>query len=383
MKKKKEIIIRKAQPQDLVKLQTFFIKVYGEATIFQYEPLLEWCFNSKQKNSTLFEDSIVGINPDGEIISHYGGLKNLLKIDDQIIPMMWGVNSFTLQEWQGKGANSKIVELLLEKNEINGIIAFTDKTASFYDRIGYNLFDHEKFSRHIYIVDRIKTEEILNFLEQDNEKLKEIDISSKDHKEPFVNKNIIKLNKSNINNFNIEFDVDIFATTHRDRSFINWRFLHHPLIDYDVYALLHDNTIIAYVACREEVLHPLKHKANRIIDLFGNQEGVSDLLDFIIQRSTENNHIYIDFSIFGYLYDDILLSHGFCKLEGDDITIFPQVTAPMINRPNRDYVGFQSHKYKGKIDLMKKDNVYFTRMDSDSDRLAGCSQIVDRLSNEK
>jgi len=376
MKKEDTFIIRSVQRKDIDSLKKFFVTAYGSGTIFQHEPFLEWYFNPRQENYAFMKNCIIGVSSDGQIISHYGGLSYLLKVGDQKIPLVWGVNAFTLEEWRGKGINSSIVDFLLNNNETNGVIGFTEKTAQFYNKTGYNIFNYKRFSRYVYILDHLKVKDVLLFLGQDPEKMTALDMTLKISKTPQSNQNIVKINKRNIDDFEINFSIDIFATTHRDKDFLRWRFLDNAFVDYSIYAFVNNHTITAYVACREETLNPLIHKVNRIIDIFGCHEGVSSLLSFIIESSTNSEHIYIDFSMFGNLYNDALLSHNFLKLEGDDSAILPQITAPIGNRANHEYVGLQSRKYKSKIDLLKKENTYFTRMDSDRDRLVKLSQVI-------
>ncbi|MHC1759644.1 MAG: GNAT family N-acetyltransferase [Negativicutes bacterium] len=371
--------IRKVQRKDVDQLKDFFIKAYGEDTVFQSESFLEWYFNSESAHSDFMKECIVGIDKDQQIISHYGGLKYSLKIGDKITPLIWGVNAFTLQQHRGKGVNSKILDFINENNEINGVIGFTKKTALFYKDIGYNIFDFEKFSRYIYIIDRDKTLKAMEYIGQSSENLiyeksifTEDDLIA-DHP------NIIRLDKNNIDDFTIGFDVEIYATTNRDKKFIKWRLLDNPFIDYCVYGFVENKVIIGYIACREEVLFPLEHKANRIIDIFGNSGVIPYLLKYSIHKSILKGSAYIDFSKFGDLYEEALLSQNFGKLEGENVAILPQVTCPMSYRVNDEYIGFSGKKHKADLDLMEKNNVYFTRIDSDRDRLAKYSQIKSSL----
>lgn len=368
--------IRKVQRQDIEQLKKFFIKAYNADTVFQSMPFLEWYFNPEMNNCNFMNECIVGISKSGQIISHYGGLKYSLKLGDKRIPLVWGVNAYTLPEWRGKGINSKIVDYINNNYEINGVIGFKKKTSEFYSSIGYNLFESERFSRYIYILDRYKTIETMKFIGQTSEKLDEAKLPSIKRKKPTYNTNIIQLNKENINNFDIDFDIEIFATTIRDKKFINWRLLHNPFIEYTVYGFIEDERIVAYIAYREEVLYPLKYTANRIIDIFGTPRKIPELLSVIIQNSILKGVAYIDFSMFGNLYEEVLNSMSFRKLEGEHVTILPQVTCPIGYRDNEEYIGFSSQKYKDDLNLLSKNNTYFTRIDSDRDRLAKYSQII-------
>jgi GNAT superfamily N-acetyltransferase len=66
--------------------------------------------------------------------------------------MIWGVSAYTLEEYRGKGVNSKIIEFITNNFEVNGVIGFTSQTSLFYQKLGYNIFNFEKFSRHILVL---------------------------------------------------------------------------------------------------------------------------------------------------------------------------------------------------------------------------------------
>jgi hypothetical protein len=297
-----------------------------------------------------------------------------LLLHDEKIPIIWGVNAFTLEDWRGKGINSKILEMFLE-NEINGVIGFPPKAASFYKERGYNIFNYKRFSRYIYILDDDKIQNVINYIKQDVQKYKELAKKTYISKAQLSSPNVIKIEKSNIDDYTLCLDVDIAATTYRDKQFLNRRFIQNPFIDYDVYGFTENNTISAYIALRKEILSPLNYSVYRIIDLFGVLDNIHYLLNFIKTKAAFENYIYIDFSKIGPLYTRELLSADFFQLEEDNVAILPQVTSPIYYRPNSDYIVLQSLKHQQKINLLTSDNIYFTRMDSDRDRLANISQI--------
>ena len=117
-----EVTIRRAQSGDIEKLTQFFIKAYGNQTIFQDERFLRYYFDPFNKKSELFKYSLIAINSKGEIVSHYGGIFYKLKLNQKIIDVIWGVNAYTLTEWRGKKINSRIVSFLHENYEANAVI---------------------------------------------------------------------------------------------------------------------------------------------------------------------------------------------------------------------------------------------------------------------
>ena len=99
-----------------------------------------------------------------------------------------------------------------------------------------------------------------------------------------------------------------------------------------------NNKIVAYIAIREEILEPTNFKVKRIIDLFGKKNGIAVLLTHTINNSLSDSSLYLDFSMYGKLYENELLVAGFDKLENEDVCLLPMVSSPIENRPNHEFI---------------------------------------------
>lgn len=371
-----QVIIRRANKSDLEELKDFFIKAYGESTVFQDGQFLLYYFKTIYNNLDPLHYSVVGVTHNGEIVSHYGGLDYKLILNDKIISVIWGVNAFTLPEWRGKGINSKIVKFINDTNVANACIGMTLNTALFYKRVGHNIFNAERFTRFIYALD-LKTFNIVSHLGFHCEKVNQVLRVKNPDNVKIDSEKIVELTADNCENYTFDLDVDsnLLATTYRDMNFLKWRVFQNPYIQYKVFGYLNNNRIVSYIVIREEVLMPMNYRVNRIIDLFGNKQGVVNLLNQAIKYSVFNNSIYIDFSKYGLLYEEELVRVGFDKLENDEVSILPMVTAPIENRPNHEYITIQSTVLNDEIQKLAVENVYFTRIDSDRDRIARITQI--------
>ena len=375
-----EIIIRTVRYSDLEKLKAFFISAYGESTVFQNEKFLLYYFKTIDQSKEPLSYSLVGVTLDGEIISHYGGLQYKLKLKNKIINVIWGVNAFTLPEWRGKGTNSKMVRYVHEHNEANAVIGMSQEAPFFYEKFGYNFFNKETLNRFIYTLN-LKAFDIASNIGINHERVTRI-IKIKDAANlKFDSGKIVELTKNNLEDYNFNFDIDddLIATTFRDIHFLKWRLFENKFIKYNVFGYLNNNNIVSYIVNREEKLIPLNYKINRIIDIFGNKEGVINLLNYTLDYSLSNGSIYIDFSMHGKQYEKELITVGFDKLENDDVCILPMVTSPIENRPNHEFIGIQSKFHNDEIHKLTTENVYFTRIDSDRDRIARITQINDEL----
>jgi GNAT superfamily N-acetyltransferase len=385
MKNTNEIIIRTAQISDLERLKKFFIKAYGEKTMFQNEDFLNHYFDASLNKKPVFSNCLIGINNKEEIVSHYGGLEYKLIIKNKIFSMIWGVSAYTLEEYRGKGVNSKIVEFITNNFEVNGVIGFTSQTSLFYQKLGYNIFNFEKFSRHILVLENEKTKEVCNYINQDfNFLKKQIKSLSEVSNVKYLDK-VVELTAENIDNYELSLEEDFteITTTQRTKDFLKWRFFKNPFIKYTLYGVIENGAIVAYIALRIETLIPFSYKVTRIIDLFGRVDAVKTLFSKTTNNAQSLKHIYIDFSKFGSMYEKELNSFGFISLSNEGCCILPQVTSPIENRPNGEFLGILSKTFLEDINSLTFENVYFTRMDSDRDRIANINQITESKNDKQ
>lgn len=367
MKHPKGITIRTAKVSDLKKLIFFFIKAYGSQTVFQNKNFLLYYFTSPYLNDT-FSSSIIGVDSNSNIVSHYGGINYKTKIGKDVKLITWGVNAFTLPEWRGKGINSKIVQYLMAKNEFNAAIGMTKDTVSFYQKMKYNVFNNKRLSRYVYAF-KNDINDLVYQIGQDQLRAYEI-LSIKTPEKINPEKySIIELTQTNFVNYKFELDTEVFATTYRDKTFLEWRIFKNPFIDYKVWGILKKEKIVSYIVSREENLKPTKYRVNRIIDLFGEKEGVSFLLKHILNFSYLKDYLYVDFSAIGKLYYKELILEGFIRLENEDACLLPMVSSPIESRPNNEYLVIGSNNNQELINKLSEENVYFTRIDSDRDRI--------------
>lgn len=369
-----EVIIRKSQVTDIASLSRFFVKAYGGQTVFQDKGFLLYYFGSFDKKTEPLRNSWIAVNPDGEIVSHYGGLFSELRLYQKTIPVIWGVNAYTLPDWRGKRINSEIVNSIVYNNEANAVIGMPFNAPFFYEKLGYNIFGKRTLDRFICILDS-RAFDISALLGHDIGKVKKLLTVHKPGNLFLPCKHIIELTKENFNNFRFDLHINSIITTNRSVDFLNWRLFDNPFITYKIYGFLKDNTVCTYIVLREEILCPTGYKATRIIDLFGDSLFAPALLDHTINIGSMNKSVYIDFSMFGKLYEKELLSSGFSKLENDEVCILPMVSSPIENRPNHEFVVLQSKIYDKEVQNLSPENVYFTRIDGDRDRIARITQL--------
>jgi hypothetical protein len=162
------------------------------------------------------------------------------------------------------------------------------------------------------------------------------------------------------------------AYIEREPKYMNWRYFQNP-IKYEIYAIQGK----AYIAVRHERFYPTQYFATRIIDLAGLPQYAAELASFIINRSRERRDAFIDFSVTGNYYEQMLKELGFSELTGDYYGALPQVSSPMEYRPNEEFICLGSKHFPNIFDDIEFDDLYFTRGDSDRDRLNPIKQGVE------
>jgi GNAT superfamily N-acetyltransferase len=357
-------------------LRKFFVQAYGDDTVFQDGSFLKSYFGQGL--------SITALSAQNEVVGHYGGLRSKLYLNGRSVPMIWGVNAFTLPEWRGRGINSKIIEKAIIAGEIFGVIGFTPKTAEFYDKLGFNMFQAERFRRYVINFSE-NTYEIAKLIGRDPEFVRSR-LLVKGGNTATSGENdsdrLLEIHNGNATQFHFDFHPALSATTSRTREYLRHRFLAHPFISYRCIASREEDRILAFVMQQRERLYPTNYYVTRIIDLFGRPEALPSVLRAVLSEARRRQDLFVDFYCFGGLYNDILLNAGLSVFRDEEVGLVPQVSAPIQDRSNTYRIGLFSSRYKSEIMALQEDQVFFTRGDSDMDRINKVAQIQARESYE-
>lgn len=370
-----DFTIRGFKPEDMTQLKLFFKKAYGERTVFQDEKFLNYYFEFDNNGLKNLNACTLAVTASGEVVSFYGGLEFRLQIGTEMNPIIWGVNAFTLPEYRGRGINGKIVSYMHGNFDMSGVIGMTLNAAVFYQKLGYHGFDLQRFSRYICALDECIFEVVGQMGQDQNMAKTLIQIQSEKSAKP-ISPSIQKITRQNFKRYSFAMNSPARATTVRDKKFLEWRFFNNPYIDYEIFGFVQNDNVSSYIAIREEILQPTGRGVSRIIDIFGDPNEIPDLLAAARSLALEKQHLYLDFSMFGTIYAQILKDFGFSELHDENYALLPQVTAPIENRPNHEYLLLQSKLHQQKLNQLKKEDVYFTRIDSDRDRISRIDQCT-------
>lgn len=369
-------IVRNAQEADAPKLAAFFKQVYGAQTAFQDESFLASFFHSHQADKEPLSYSVIALDDKDNIIAHYGGVQYPFQLCGEVVSAVWGTNGYTLKEWRDSGVFSAIIRFICEHYEFNGGIGIPHHAPPFYQRFGYHVFHKDRFDRYLMSLSETSYQAVQEIGQNVASAKSLAPINDRERKQ---SEQCILLTAENIGDYRLDLpNYNELTTSVRDTPFLQWRIFDNPNIDYSTYAFVEGDSIKAYMVLREEALAPKGWKISRIIDLYGSEEGVVELLSKAQSHARAEEAIFLDFYVFGSLFEKELLAAGFHQLCGEEASLFPSMTSPMEHRENQEYVIMQSSRLHEKVHQLQKKDVYLTRIDSDRDRIARIDQIKNR-----
>jgi len=371
-----EFEIRLARPEDLPALGIFMRQAYGAQTVFQSPDFLKWFLGrGPLANSVFHLEAQVAVTSDGRVVGHYGGLNYKLWLNGRLVSLVWGVNAYTLPEYRGFGIGKQLVDATAARFDVFGVIGFTTETAHFYDEIGFNIFKFQRFTRYIRNLSE-ETYAICRLIGQDDALLRRS--LSASTSVPVVSNMPLGVHQIAVDNwqsFTWNLPQPAFTTTQRDVAHLKWRFFSQTAMCYAVIGVETDGRITGYAVVRKETVEPTVHQSARIVDLYGESAGMDSLLQGVVAFAQNCECAYVDFSCFGLHYRTSLLEAGFSELTDNNCALLPQIGSTEF-RPNIEHIGLFSSEYGAEISALRSKDVYFTRADSDRDRVARLDQFL-------
>jgi hypothetical protein len=364
--------IKTATRDDIPALKAFFLEAYGGSTILQDERVLLWYFGrDSHRNGAL--SCAVAYAEGGAIAAHYGCLpQQLLLSDGTALRLAWGVSAYTLPQHRDKGLGKNLLMHLLPGIDVFGVIGFTPKVASFYDAMGFHLFNKRRFKRFVFPLSR-DILEIAEGIAIAREKiaplLAKIGFQRRASIEAKTTTNVRYLSYLDFKEFALPA-MGRVARIDRNLEYMKWRFFENPSLSYEMLGVIKDGKIKSYIVQRRELLRPTSYFATRIVDVNGEVDDLRPVVAYSLRQSTDRNDAFLEFGAFGNAYDPLFDGLGFVSLQEDDAAILPQVSDPIEARPNHEYVGLFSAARSDVIQSISEDSALFTRADSDRDRAA-------------
>jgi len=369
--------IRWATESDLQALARFFGRAYGEGSVFCSTRFLRWYFRPRAgAGGTRGLNCLIAVGADGAPFSHYGGVSSLLYAHGETLNFLWGVNAFTLPGKRGLGVGGKMAQTFLAECEAYGVIGFTEKTATFYERKGFDIYGRRRFHRYVAPL----SEAIFDVAELigcrsclEGTELQQPAIGSPGRE--FSDVRLIRT-RTDFDRLRLELDFStIGLTTMRTPEHLRWRYFDLMEGEYEMWVAGNTGPCRSYVISRREKLVPSGFSVCRIVDLFGDTTQIETVLSSLLTHCLERGDVYLEGALFGERYDEAFSELGFSRLEADEAAWLPQVSCPVEPRPNREYLGMRSLSQQDLLHADDPREIHFTRGDSDRDRLSRKVQL--------
>lgn len=334
-------------------LNIFYSHAYSENHILNNRIHNDWQFLENPYNDFPYKSII--IMKDNQIRSHLGFQQVKMKLFDKEIDAAWHMSFFTLESDRGKGFGEKLILHEKEKLDMTLVLNGSEGTKIIYEK--NNGIYLGNLNRYIAILDKKRVKEFLKkdiLLEQ---------VVESDIKYNFTRE--LSLDESYEIFWN-EVKDRYPITVQRDRRYLLWRFIQHPLINYHFMILKEDGRIVGYTVIRFEVNND-EIKAARVVDLIVLEKFEEEIFKAIITYC-KSNVDFIDYYLTGNYHQHSLLRSNFF-LETDEMKL-PAVFRPLDNsRSSKINFFFRLNKNVGEERIYQTENWYIVKGDSDQDRI--------------
>ena len=161
-------------------------------------------------------------------------------------------------------------------------------------------------------------------------------------------------------------------TVNRTAAYLNWRYLRHPLLNYNVIVCEEGTTIRGLLVYRVEDVREKRHRflVCHVVDFVAEDQVEESLLHELVRRMREEQADLVDFHFSGPFHLKALQAQGFVEATADQTSGIPRLFNPIDRKrlyPINATVHFSQYGSQ-KEALTDSRNWYLTRGDGDQDR---------------
>lgn len=158
----------------------------------------------------------------------------------------------------------------------------------------------------------------------------------------------------------------------RTALYLNWRYAHHPLLDYRILIIRKAGVMVGYLVSRREEAEErhCRYAVDRIVDLVAEEEAEMPILEAYLSRVRDEQIDCVDFFFTGNIPVRSLKGTGFVDVKEHHLEDIPAVFSPI--ERDRLPINFIVYIDDGLMHLSDHiqniNNWYITRGDGDKDR---------------
>lgn len=165
------------------------------------------------------------------------------------------------------------------------------------------------------------------------------------------------------------FSLNDLNTSIRDETFLKWKFNNFRTDNYERYKI-NTQGKVSHIITKRIRLAPTHYHATRIIDIYGEMKNLKTIFKSMLEKCSERGDVYIDYCYNGDVYETLFKYFAFHKLSDKENNSFPELVNPLALRENQYRIAFFSNTARERVMTMNHENSYFTRLDSDRERIS-------------
>ena len=308
--------VRRAEFQDIEKLEKFYYQAYGDNAKFKYPERWNWHFRDNPFKEKDLLPVYIAENDNSDIVGHTAVGRVRCKIFDKSVDLGWGVDFFVLPEIREKGIGKILQKINQDDHSLFASLSMTDTSKHIITKQGSTEGPSSKLYVRMLSFEKTFTSNIISLVQR-----------SKNSKQTSA---LFKISEPESANFD-EADSVLWAklrkryelAVERDAEYLNWRYKMQPLTEHYCCRAYNKNDelsgLIIYRIAKETM-----PKGGVILELLGD---VSNTAVFRCLIDTAEKHLknlgatQVQIAVSDTIIEKEVQSFGFIKIEDKSLFI--------------------------------------------------------------
>jgi len=342
--------------KDYKKLKFFYRESYKKEHILENKNLFEWQFKYNNKKVTV-------VLHNDKIIAHHGHIPLIFTDGKNDYSAFVSANVIVDPNYRRKGIMTFLMNEIQKKYDIAVNLGASRMGVSLYDAMNYINMGYLK--RMIAIINPKKC---VGICKNHSRLEKTVNLSSEENKSIVSIKDFFEIKDEILSLWENFSSANEFFAIKKDADFLNWRYIEHPIFNYECFGLWRNGKLAALLVYRKEYIEEAKSSVIRITELIGNGDALKMIIEFALLNESIADIGWIDWSCPNEKIAKVLRLLGFISIEDSKPAEFPLLCQP-VDYYKQQYLFMFWAKDKSLIKKLPAfENWYITKGDGDADR---------------
>ena len=354
--------VRLIKKSELNKVLEFNAKEYGSRHILANKTYYEWQFSNYLNNSDCYTSWGLFSKRNNQLLGVFGYFEADYCFFGEKVRANCLCNLIVREDLRSLGFGYLLLERATSLNDLAIDYGIKKEIWTLFEKTGWR---GENLERFFYVINPLKTRELIGVADGivASPCLPAIEISGWSFE-------WIKTAEDSVDDFWSAAKHNYPITIERNSRYLNWRYLHHPLLDYGVFAAKDGGVIKSLVVARME--KPGPYKLVHIVDLvasdnFSARYALIKLIEYCVKNETD----WLDFFFSGQFHLPELIELGFFDGSREPYSNMPILFNP-IDRTKRTKINFAAKLINGELSRLGNwkdlNKWYTTKGGGDQDR---------------